>query len=96
MSNFIVTYDLNGPRPTHAQIDSHLLALGQDFVRGRILESVWYVGGPTTTVFLRAFDPPSKEKRWTLLQKPNLPEFVWSLPLQTLKAPKLQRRSSQV
>ena len=55
MSNFILTYDLNGPLPTHKQMDEHLNALGSNFVRGRILESVWYVRGPTTAVLLRAY-----------------------------------------
>lgn len=55
MANFILTYDLNGPHPTHKQMDAHLLALGPRFVRGRILETVWYIGGPTTTTLLRAY-----------------------------------------
>lgn len=42
MANFIVSYDLNGPYPTHAQVDAHLEKLGA--VRGRVLETVWYVG----------------------------------------------------
>lgn len=55
MGNFLVSYDLNGPRPTHNQMDLHLKALGPAFVRGRILETVWYVAGPTTSVQLRTF-----------------------------------------
>lgn len=42
MGNFIVSYDLNGPSPTHAEMDEHLKTLNVD--RGRILETVWYVG----------------------------------------------------
>lgn len=44
MANFIVSYDLNGPRPSHQQMDEHLEKLGVP--RGRILETVWYVGHP--------------------------------------------------
>lgn len=53
MANFILSYDLNGHRPTHKQMDDHLRALGGEYVRGRILETVWYVAGPTTAVALR-------------------------------------------
>jgi hypothetical protein len=42
MANFIVSYDLNGPRPTHAEMDKHLATLHAS--KGRILETVWYVG----------------------------------------------------
>lgn len=42
MANFIVSYDLNGPNPTHKQVDELLASLGA--TRGRILETVWYVG----------------------------------------------------
>lgn len=55
MANFIVTYDLNGPRPSHKQMDDHLRALGPRFLRGRILETVWYVAGPTTAPLLRDY-----------------------------------------
>src|SRR5690242_9841203 len=55
MANFLVTYDLNGPRPSHKQMDDHLRALGPTFVRGRILETVWYVAGPTTATLLREY-----------------------------------------
>lgn len=44
MANYIVSYDLNGPRPSHKEMDEHLEKLG--VARGRILESVWYVGYP--------------------------------------------------
>ena len=46
MPNFIITYDLNGPRPTHKEMDDHLNALGPAYVRGRLLETVWYLTGP--------------------------------------------------
>lgn len=55
MANFIVTYDLNGPRPSHKEMDKHLEALGAAFVKGRLLETVWYVAGPTTASALRDY-----------------------------------------
>ncbi len=42
MANFFVSYDLNGATPTHKQVDDLLAGLGA--ARGRILETVWYVG----------------------------------------------------
>lgn len=42
MANFFVSYDLNGSTPSHKQVDEHLAALGA--ARGRVLETVWYVG----------------------------------------------------
>lgn len=42
MANYIVSYDLNGPRPSHAEMDKHMESAG--WTRGRILETVWYVG----------------------------------------------------
>jgi hypothetical protein len=42
MANYIVSYDLNGPHPSHKQMDEHLGKLG--VARGRILETVWYIG----------------------------------------------------
>lgn len=47
MSNYIVSYDLNGSTPTHKQMDDHLETLGAS--RGRILETVWYVAYSGTT-----------------------------------------------
>ena len=47
MANFIVSYDLNGPNPSHTQVDELLEKAGA--ARGRILETVWYVGWPGTT-----------------------------------------------
>lgn len=46
MANYIVSYDLNGPSPSHKEMDQHLEKLGVG--RGRILESVWWVGYPGT------------------------------------------------
>jgi hypothetical protein len=42
MANFLVSYDLNGPHPSHEEMDKHLEKL--DVARARILETVWYVG----------------------------------------------------
>lgn len=42
MANYFVSYDLNGPTPSHKQVDEHLEKLGA--ARGRVLETVWYVG----------------------------------------------------
>lgn len=39
MANFIVTYDLNGPLPSHQDVDRELRALGAS----RILETVWWL-----------------------------------------------------
>jgi hypothetical protein len=41
MANFILSYDLNGPAPSHRQVDEHLAKLPAK--RARILETVWYV-----------------------------------------------------
>lgn len=39
--NYIVSYDLNGSVPTHAQVDKHIADFAVQY--GRILETVWYV-----------------------------------------------------
>jgi hypothetical protein len=46
MSNYIVSYELNGSTPTHKQMDQHMADAG--WTRARILETVWYVGTPQT------------------------------------------------
>ncbi|BCG75051.1 hypothetical protein MesoLj113a_62090 [Mesorhizobium sp. 113-1-2] len=51
MANFVVTYDLNGPRPSHKEMDDHLRKLVAN--RGRILETVWWVEYPGTAAQLR-------------------------------------------
>ena len=51
MANFIVTYDLNGPFPSHKQMDDHLSRLTAR--RGRVLETVWWVDYPGTAAQLR-------------------------------------------
>jgi hypothetical protein len=39
--NYIVSYDLNGPTPSHAEMDAHIQKFSVWY--GRILETVWYV-----------------------------------------------------
>jgi hypothetical protein len=41
MPNYLVSYDLNGPHPTHGEIDQHLRKAIS--VGGRILETVWHI-----------------------------------------------------
>lgn len=53
MSNFIVSYDLNGPKPSHKEMDDYLAKIG--VTRGRILETVWYVKYSGTAVQLREY-----------------------------------------
>jgi hypothetical protein len=51
MANFIISYDLNGPRPSHQEMDRFLERLVAK--RGRVLETVWWVDYPGTVVQLR-------------------------------------------
>jgi hypothetical protein len=51
MANFIVTYDLNGPRPSHKEMDDFLSKLVAN--RGRVLETVWWVDYAGTAAQLR-------------------------------------------
>jgi hypothetical protein len=51
MANFIVSYDLNGPIPSHKQMDDHLAKLTAR--RGRVLETVWWVEYSGTAAQLR-------------------------------------------
>lgn len=51
MANFVITYDLNGPFPSHKQMDEHLARLTAK--RGRVLETVWWVEYHGTAVQLR-------------------------------------------
>ncbi|MBB4618997.1 hypothetical protein GGQ96_003147 [Sphingomonas abaci] len=43
MANYIVSYDLNGSTPTHKEMDAYISA-NVKWTRGRILETVWYIG----------------------------------------------------
>jgi hypothetical protein len=51
MANYIVSYDLNGSKPTHAEMDKHMGKAG--WTRARILETVWYVGTAQTLAQVR-------------------------------------------
>ncbi len=51
MTNFIISYDLNGPIPSHKQMDDHLARVTAK--RGRVLETVWWVKYPGTAAELR-------------------------------------------
>jgi hypothetical protein len=51
MANFIISYDLNGPTPSHKQMDDHLRKLTVN--RGRVLETVWWVEYEGSAVALR-------------------------------------------
>lgn len=46
MPHYIISYDLNGPVPTHAQMDKALNSLSVEY--GRVLETVWYVHSSQT------------------------------------------------
>lgn len=49
MANYIVTYDLNGPSPSHRDVDREMDALGAS----RILETVWWLDWSGTPAGLR-------------------------------------------
>lgn len=51
MANYIVTYDLNGPTPSHKQMDDLLARVGAK--RARVLETVWWVDYSGTDTQLR-------------------------------------------
>lgn len=51
MANFVVSYDLNGPKPSHKEMDEHVAKVSS--ARGRILETVWYVAYSGTAAQLR-------------------------------------------
>lgn len=53
MANFVITYDLNGPFPSHKQMDDHLKKSANYY--GRILETVWWVDFSGTAEQLRLF-----------------------------------------
>lgn len=50
MANFIVTYDLNGPHPSHKAMDDHIRSLSIRYAR--LLETVWWVEYSGTPVQL--------------------------------------------
>ena len=51
MANFIVTYDLNGPNPSHKKMDETIHHLAATY--GRVLETVWWLDYPGTAAALR-------------------------------------------
>lgn len=51
MANFLVTYDLNGPSPSHKQMDELIPKLAVTY--GRVLETVWWLDYPGTAAQLR-------------------------------------------
>jgi hypothetical protein len=51
MASFVISYDLNGPTPTHTQMDEFIRQNTQR--SGRILESVWWVDFVGTSAQLR-------------------------------------------
>ena len=51
MSSFLISYDLNGPTPSHKEMDDLIPKVAVRF--GRVLETVWWVDFEGTTVQLR-------------------------------------------
>ncbi|MDW3222033.1 MAG: hypothetical protein R8G34_03985 [Paracoccaceae bacterium] len=51
MANMLVTYDLNGPHPSHKEMDDLIPKLAVTY--GRVLETVWWVDYPGTAAQLR-------------------------------------------
>ena len=51
MANYLVTYDLNGPRPSHKQMDDLIPRLAVTYAR--VLETVWWLDYPGTAAALR-------------------------------------------
>lgn len=47
MANFLISYDLNGPRPSHAEVDAHIKTFAGHYAR--VLETVWWVGSHSET-----------------------------------------------
>jgi hypothetical protein len=53
MANFSIGYDLNGPLPTHKDVDEHIR---KGFTtRGRVLETQWYIAFDGTTAQVRDY-----------------------------------------
>lgn len=51
MANFLISYDLNGPNPSHSQMDDLIPKLAVTYAR--VLETVWWVDFPGTAAQLR-------------------------------------------
>jgi hypothetical protein len=51
MASYILSYDLNGPSPSHKEMDQLIRSVATK--AGRVLETVWWVDYPGTEVQLR-------------------------------------------
>lgn len=51
MANYVLSYDLNGPHPSHQEVDEFLSGLGAK--RARVLETVWWLDYSGTAAGLR-------------------------------------------
>lgn len=51
MASYLISYDLNGPAPSHKEMDDLIPRISAK--AGRILETVWWVDYPGTEVQLR-------------------------------------------
>lgn len=51
MANFLITYDLNGPNPSHKLMDEAVSRLG--IKCARVLETVWWLESSNTAVGIR-------------------------------------------
>jgi hypothetical protein len=53
MANYFASYDLNGQKPTHKEMDDHLKKLGPCV--HRVLETVWYLRSDKTEAEMYAY-----------------------------------------
>ena len=51
MASYLISYDLNGPSPSHKEMDDLIPRLAATY--GRVLETVWWVNFLGTEVQLR-------------------------------------------
>ncbi|PUB14171.1 hypothetical protein [Yoonia sediminilitoris] len=51
MASFLISYDLNGPNPSHKQMDDLIPKIAATY--GRVLETVWWVEYSGTAMQLR-------------------------------------------
>jgi hypothetical protein len=51
MASYIISYDLNGPTPSHKDVDQLIRSISAK--AGRVLETVWWVDYAGTEVQLR-------------------------------------------
>jgi hypothetical protein len=71
LSVYIISYDLNGNRPTHAEMDEHLKKKYAS--RQRILETVWFVcsSGTIASVYEHANAILSGNDRLIVIEASN-------------------------